>query len=296
MTGRVLRRRGVVLATLAALLSAVLVACADDDEPTPLVSSSPLLAMPVDSLPLTLADTVDYRVDTLSPRASGLITGTVQYEGALPPDSLVRPTHDLHICRPIPDAPLVGTSDGVGDAVVWLLGVASGAADTAPRRVQLKLEDCAITPRVQRAPVGATLLVRSADAMNARLRFVDVEPDAAPTTSPTADSSRPPTLRPPRALVPLGDAGAVVPLTSVLQTPGLVEVRDDRHPWIRGWIAVAPHPYVAITDGTGRFSLDAVPAGRYVLVTWHERLGRLAMPVHVDAGIETRVRVLLPKR
>jgi len=252
--------------------------------------------MPAESLLLSLAGAAAYRVDTLPPDGVGRVVGSVQYDGTLPPDTLVRPTHDLNICRAIPDAPWVGTADGVGDAVVWLVGVTSGAADAAPRRVQLTLEGCAISPRVQRAPVGATLLVRSADAMDARLRFLDVDVDGTPSSALPSDSARARTPPEPRALVPLGNAGAVVPLTSVLQTPGLVEVRDDRHPWIRGWIAVAPHPYLAITDRNGQFSLDAVPPGNYVLVTWHERLGQLATPVHIDAGIETRVRVLLPPR
>ena len=290
MGANVRRRRGAVLAAVSVLVSAALGACSATDEDTPPVASSPLLLTRVDSLPLTLASARAYRVDTTSAPRVGRINGSVQYDGTLPPDTLVRPTHDLTICRAIPDAPMVGTAAGVGDAVVWLLGVTSGAADTAPRRVQLTLEGCAIQPRIQRAPVGATLLVRSADAMDARLRFLDFESAVLAST----DSSRVQTL--PRALVPLGSAGAVVPLTSILQTPGLVEVRDDRHPWIKGWVAVAPHPYVAITDSNGQFSLQAVPPGNYVLVVWHERLGQLATPVHVDAGVETRVRVVLPQR
>ncbi len=252
--------------------------------------------MPVESLPLTLADSSTYRVDTAGAPRTGRISGTVQYDGELPADTLVRPTHDLSICRPIPDAPLRGTADGVGDAVVWLMGVTHGSADRSPRRVQVTLEDCTIVPRVQRAPVGATLLVRSADAMNARLRFLDASPDASSLSPIAADSLRPQADPVPRALVPLGDAGAVVPVSSVFETPGLVEVRDDRHPWVRGWIAVAPHPYVTISDSNGQFALDGVPPGNYVLVTWHERLGRVATPILVDAGIDTRVRVLLPKR
>jgi len=291
------RRRGAGLAALSVFVSAAVAACSTTDQATSIAASSPLLVAPVESLPLTLASAPAYRVDTSSPRVVGRIVGSVQYDGTLPPDTLVRPTHDLGICRAIPDGPIVGTAAGVGDAVVWLVGVTSGPPDDAPRRVQLSLEGCAIKPRVQRAPVGATLLVRSGDAMDVRLRFLDIKTDLTTLPAATPDSSRPVTPPPPpRALVPLGNAGAVVPLTSILQTPGLVEVRDDRHPWIKGWIAVAPNPYLVITDGNGQFALEDVPPGSYVLVTWHERLGRLATPVHVDAGIETRVRVLLPAR
>jgi hypothetical protein len=33
---------------------------------------------------------------------------------------------------------------------------------------------------------------------------------------------------------------------------------------------VAPHPYYAVTDESGRFELTQVPPGQYELVAWHE--------------------------
>jgi hypothetical protein len=231
----------------------------------------------------------EYRVDSV-PVPGGRVFGTVRFDGDLPSDSLLQPTHDVSICKPMIHAPFVGSSDGLGDAVVWLAGVTSGASDTSSRRVPLTLNDCQLEPRVQRAAVGATLLVGSRDAMNARLRFISAD------DTTIVDSAGARVEVAPRELVPLADAGAVVPVSSVLAEPGLVEVRDDHHPWVRGWIAVAPHPYVAISNANGEFSFDRVPAGTYVLVTWHERLGRIEMPVLVETGIETRVVVEFQNR
>ncbi len=226
----------------------------------------------------------DYRVDSVASPA-GQIYGTVQFDGRLPADSLLQPTHDLSTCKPVVHAPFVGDSDGLGDAVVWLAGVTNGAADTTSRRVPLTLNDCQLQPRVQRAAVGGTLLVGSRDAMNARLRFISADDSAVVDSAGNRGEPLP------RELVPLADAGAVVPITSVLAEPGLVEVRDDHHPWVRGWIAVAPHPYVAISNARGEFTFDRVPTGAYVLVTWHERLGRIELPVYVETGVQTRVTV-----
>jgi hypothetical protein len=226
----------------------------------------------------------EYRGDT-TPVFGGRVQGTVQFDGDLPPDSLLQPTHDTSICKPVVHAPFVGSKHGLGDAIVWLAGVTTGPADTSSRRVPLTLTNCQLQPRVQRAAVGATLLVGSRDAMNVRLRFLSSD------HTPGVDTTGATAAVEPRALVPLADAGAVVPITSVLAEPGLVEVRDDHHPWVRGWIAVAPHPYVAVSNANGEFTFDRVPAGAYVLVTWHERLGRVEMPVMVEAGVETRMVV-----
>lgn len=230
-----------------------------------------------------------YRVDSTLV-FGGRVQGTVQFDGNLPSDSLLQPTHDVSICKPVVHAPFIGSEKGLGDAIVWLAGVATGPADTSSRRVPLTLTNCQLQPRVQRAAAGATLLVGSRDAMNARLRFLSADDSSG------VDSSGAPVEVEPRALVPLSDAGAVVPIASVLAEPGLVEVRDDHHPWVRGWIAVAPHPYVAVSNANGEFIFDRVPAGAYVLVTWHERLGRVEMPVMVEAGVETRMVVRFRNR
>lgn len=253
------------------------------------------LDAPAESLPLSLARAdapSGYVVDTTA-YAAGRIVGTVGADGAWPADTLSRPTHDLRACRPVPVAPLRGTPDGVGDALVWLVGVTRGPKDPAPRRAAVALAGCTLTPAIVRLPRGATLLVRNADSMESRLRFTEVGRSAS---RPDGDTTAPPAVAAPalpRALVPFSAPGAVTPLTDVANAAGLLRITDDHHPWVAGWLAVAPHPFVVLSDDTGRFAFDGVPAGRYVLVAWHARLGARALPVLVEAGVEARVRVTL---
>lgn len=240
----------------------------------------------------TAAGPVAYQVDSL-PARGGRLVATVRFEGEWPVDTLSRPTHDLAVCRPTAVAPLRGAASGVGDVLVWLVGVTHGPADRAARRVTVSLEGCTLTPRVTRVPLATTLLVRNVDSMESQLRFSDVAVDA---TATRGDSTAPLALRAPtapRALAPFVDPRAVTPLTEVARTPGLVRITDDRHPWVSGWLAVAPHPFVALTDDGGRVAFDDVPAGRYLLVAWHERLGARALPVFIEAGIEARASVVL---
>lgn len=268
---------------------ALLIACGGEGAPD---APDPILAQPVESLVGTLANGAgdgEYAVDS-APGPSGRIAGVIKFDGPLPPDLVHSPTHDRNVCRGDITVATVGTADGVGEALVWLVGVAHGPRDTASMRVTIELDDCRILPRVQRAPVGATLLVRSADNMDVRLRFADV----VETGVAVDDSTIATPMIIPRALVSLGDAGAVVPVTSVLDRPGLVAITDDKHPWVSGWIAVAPHPFVAVSSRDGTFAFNGVPTGSYVLVAWHERLGRVAMPILVERGVEARLSVVLP--
>ncbi len=209
---------------------------------------------------------------------AGLHGGTIigRVEGSVPVagDFAVTPTHDVRVCKPFTETRMPSQDGGVGDAVVWLVGVTTGPMPSAPRRASLTLDRCRLEPRVQQVAVGGTLQVISRDAMTSRLRFLDAGGSGAV-----------------RTLVALSDAGQVVPTAAVALTPGLVEVRDDLHPWVRAWVAVTSHPFVAITEPGGNFRFDSVPPGSYTLVIWQEQLGTRSRALQVVSGVETRIRI-----
>lgn len=202
---------------------------------------------------------------------AGTITGRVV--GAEPRDTLVTPTHDIRVCASFREALVSGRRGGVEEVVVWLEGVSRGPLRTAPQTVTLTYDRCRLTPRVQQVGVGGTVMVKGRDALFARLQFVG----AGEATS--------------RETVFLTDAGQVVPSSMAAAKPGLVHVRDDKHPWVHAWLVVGPHPFVAITDADGTFRFEGVPAGSYRLVAWHERLGVERQRVKVDANVETKVEL-----
>lgn len=205
---------------------------------------------------------------------AGVLVGRISTAKDVVGDSAITPTHDLDVCHPFTETHLPAQDRGVGNAVVWLAGVSTGPVVDAPRRATLTLDRCQLSPRVQRMATGGTLQVASRDAMSSRLRFVDVGDEHTMRTQ-----------------VDLTDAGQVVPTSAMSEQPGLVAVRDDRHPWVRAYIAVASHPFVAVTTADGTFHFAAVPPGRYTLVVWQEQLGVRTRAVRVTTGVETRVRV-----
>jgi hypothetical protein len=59
------------------------------------------------------------------------------------------------------------------------------------------------------------------------------------------------------------------PLSRSLNEPGLVELTSGAgYCWAAADLFVCEHPYYALTDGTGNFTLPRVPPGKYELVVW----------------------------
>jgi len=67
------------------------------------------------------------------------------------------------------------------------------------------------------------------------------------------------------------------------------------HPEMEAVVVVLDTPYFAKTDQTGAFQIPNVPAGRYTLVAWSQKLKQVQQPVTVEAGKATTVQVALSK-
>ena len=53
-----------------------------------------------------------------------------------------------------------------------------------------------------------------------------------------------------------------------------IELQCDVHTWMRGYIFVMDHPFFAVTDEDGNFSIEGLPPGEYTLAAWHEKYRR----------------------
>jgi plastocyanin len=80
----------------------------------------------------------------------------------------------------------------------------------------------------------------------------------------------------------------------VFTRPGLVRVYCHIHSHMSATILVLDHPYFTVPNGNGTFTLSGIPAGRYTLVGWHERVGERAAIVQVEAGRSAPVNLSLP--
>jgi len=65
---------------------------------------------------------------------------------------------------------------------------------------------------------------------------------------------------------------------------GVVRIYCSIHENMSGTIFVSPSPHVAAVDPAGRFEIRGVPAGRWRLETWSEKLPRTSREISVSGG------------
>jgi hypothetical protein len=62
-------------------------------------------------------------------------------------------------------------------------------------------------------------------------------------------------------------------IDNLVAQPLPLQVSCDIHGWMKAWILVRDHPYMAVTDENGKFEIKLAPAGEYRLGMWQEAVG-----------------------
>ena len=64
----------------------------------------------------------------------------------------------------------------------------------------------------------------------------------------------------------------------------LVSMKCDVHTWMQASIGVVKHPFFMVTGEDGKFAIEGLPAGTYVLAAVHPKLGEKTAEVTVTDG------------
>jgi hypothetical protein len=76
--------------------------------------------------------------------------------------------------------------------------------------------------------------------------------------------------------------------TQKVKEAGILKLVCDTHAWMLGYIHVFDHPYFAVTDERGAFSIPNIPPGTYTLKAWHEDAGLKIQEITVSESGDTR--------
>jgi hypothetical protein len=127
---------------------------------------------------------------------------------------------------------------------------------------------CEFRPHILLFPAGSRVRIRNTDGI-------------LHNTTVTAETNRTFTVAQPKY------RRTVIKRIAEPEMP--IKVRCDVHSWMSAWWISQEHPYYALTDEHGAFTLTDVPPGTYTLEAWHETLGKTTTPVTVSAKAVARV-------
>lgn len=209
----------------------------------------------------------------------GALEGVVLLEGEAPTPKKVRVIRisDQTVCgtEKVSDVLRVGPAGGVADAVVALDDVRRGKPlSSLPPPPPVDQERCEYRPHVAIYPTGAPLALLNTDPL---LHNVHAYAKGGETLFNAAMPRR------------------GMKLTKPLPPGGWVSLKCDVHPWMNGTVWITDHPYVAVTDESGRFAIADVPAGTYTLKAWHPLLSESGQGVEIQKGSTASVTIRLSR-
>jgi len=189
--------------------------------------------------------------------SAGTITGTVVYDGDAPKFKQIKMEADpicalQHKEAVFPQTLVLGENKEMGNVFVHLKSGYSKKAYPAPTEPEiLTQQGCMYDPHVLGVMVGQPIKILNPDGtlhnvhalpkINAEFNLA--MPKFRKETSKTFDKAE-----------------------------FMFPMKCDVHPWMGAWIAVMDHPYFNVTSSDGKFSLEDLPAGEYVVEAWHEKL------------------------
>lgn len=206
---------------------------------------------------------------------AGHVQGMVMFEGT-PPDPQPLDMSSEAACQatweergetPVRDQVKVAAGH-VADVFVHVKeGLGDMRFPTPREAVIIDQVGCRYTPHVAGVMAGQTLTFRNSDGL---LHNVN----ATPQVNRPFNVSQPVNMDTNRTFA---QAEVAVPL------------RCDVHGWMRAYVGVTSHPYHAVSNDGGTFSLRDLPPGEYVIEAWHSDLGAQEQTVTVTTGETAQV-------
>ncbi len=64
----------------------------------------------------------------------------------------------------------------------------------------------------------------------------------------------------------------------------MVKIKCEVHNWMASYVGVLDHPFYAVSDDQGNYTIKNLPAGEYEIEAWHEKYGAQTMKITVGAS------------
>lgn len=194
----------------------------------------------------------------------GSLKGRLVYDGAPPKAIPISVTKDVEFCGKfgLVDEELTVNPDnaGLANVVIWIY-VKAGDAQPAAHpsfdeakgaRIKIDNKMCRFEPHVVTLRAGQSLEIHNSDAVGHNTK---IDTFVNPPINYTVPSGQ--------KIEQKYEQAERLPAA----------VSCSIHPWMKSWLVVQEHPYIAVTDKDGNFELKNVPVGTWTFQFWQERSG-----------------------
>jgi plastocyanin len=202
---------------------------------------------------------------TVAP-AAGTVTGTIVFDGKVPEvkplsigakqsngcctDPAAMDTTDMTLL-------IDAKSKGIANVVITL-EVKDAKVEIPKESMKLDQKGCRFSPHVLIAPVGATIEYLNSDKVSHNIHTYAVKNSTLNKTVAGGASSK-----------------------QEVKKAEVIKVTCDLHPWMASYVYVTDATHWALSGADGSFTIEGVPAGKYKLTIWHEKLGKAKADVVV---------------
>jgi hypothetical protein len=211
------------------------------------------------------------------------LKGTVNFEGTVPPDETIVISTDTKYCGKEQKAGKYLISDArIKNVVVWIEGVEKGKA-VPKKSVDVVIKNCRAVPHVNIGFVGGEYVFKNDDRILHTIQSkLGLAYQKRVSSRPLEDGATIYNLALPKTGLEVRKP--IKKWHRYTEDTGFIQVRSNTHNWIRGYIYIFDHPYAAVTDASGAFAMEGLPAGEYTLKAWHEVFGIKEKKITVKSG------------
>lgn len=193
---------------------------------------------------------IGYAYDEIEVKDGGQIMGHVKFTGSVPKLAPIKVNKNQDYCgdEKASEALIVGKDGAVKFAIGYLEKIEKGKQIDRKKQTDLDQKKCIFAPHVIAMNKGTELAVINSDPV---LHNINIEVDGIQRLNK-------------------GQPKQNQVVVAKLRHIGTGNITCDSHTHMRGYVQIFDHPYYAISDDTGSFTIDNVPPGKYTLKLWHE--------------------------
>jgi plastocyanin len=155
---------------------------------------------------------------------------------------------------------VVSKAGGVKNVFVWITTLDKKAPPINPKlqevtkkEVEVDQPCCAFIPHAIALRQGQTLVVKNSSSIGHNVNWSGGKAQANGNV-----------------IVPAGKQHVI---DNFIADRFPVTISCNVHSWMKGWVRVYDHPYFALTDDEGKFTIPDAPVGKYLIFVWHEGAG-----------------------